>query len=150
MDLSRGYLDDDSNPGVNRTIRLTLCIGKIYIYLCIFIDYDRRNIVSGFQCVSFHITISMMIGMGLYIGLHYLRKCRCDPRVRAVSPAAVPQFIAVTIGYHNYLLVVQSTTQDQGYGRGGTPVFTGVFEPVARVTLYFSNENGLDSCFGAA
>ena len=23
--------------------------------------------------------------------------------------------------------------QDQGYGRGGTPIFTGVFEPLARV-----------------
>ena len=28
------------------------------------------------------------------------------------------------------------STYDQGYGRGGTPVFTGVFEPLARVTLY--------------
>ena len=25
---------------------------------------------------------------------------------------------------------------DQGYGRGGTPIFTGVFEPLARVALY--------------
>ena len=39
---------------------------------------------------------------------------------------------------------------DQGYGRGGTPVFTGVFEPLARVALYLTDENGLDSCFGAA
>ena len=39
---------------------------------------------------------------------------------------------------------------DQGYGRGGTPVFSGVFEPVARVTLYLPDENGLDTCFGAA
>ena len=39
---------------------------------------------------------------------------------------------------------------NQGYGRGGTPVFTGVFEPLARVTLYLTNENGLDSCFKAA
>ena len=39
---------------------------------------------------------------------------------------------------------------DQGYGRGGTPTFTGVFEPVARVTLYLTEENGLGSCFGAA
>ena len=38
---------------------------------------------------------------------------------------------------------------DQGYGRGGTPVFTGVFEPVARVTLYLTDENGLGTCFGA-
>ena len=38
----------------------------------------------------------------------------------------------------------------QGYGRGGTPVFTDVFEPPARVTLYITDENGLGSCFGAA
>ena len=40
--------------------------------------------------------------------------------------------------------------EDQGYCRGGTPVFTGVIEPLARVTLYLTDENGLDSCFGAA
>ena len=40
---------------------------------------------------------------------------------------------------HNRLPMV-----DQGYGRGGTPVFTGVFEPLARVTLYLTDENGLD------
>ena len=39
---------------------------------------------------------------------------------------------------------------DQGYGRGGTPVFTGVFKPVARVTLYLTDENGLGTCCGAA
>ena len=39
---------------------------------------------------------------------------------------------------------------DQGYGRGGTPVFTGVFKPLVRVTLYLTDENGLGSCFGAA
>ena len=39
---------------------------------------------------------------------------------------------------------------DQGYGRAGTPVFTGVFEPVARVTPYLTDENGLGTCFGAA
>ena len=39
---------------------------------------------------------------------------------------------------------------DQGYGRGGTPIFTGVFEPLARVTLYPTNEDGLGTCFGAA
>ena len=33
---------------------------------------------------------------------------------------------------------------------GGIPVFTGVFEPLARVTLYLTDENGLGSCFGAA
>ena len=31
---------------------------------------------------------------------------------------------------------------DEGYGRGGTPVFIGVFEPLARVTLYLTDENG--------
>ena len=41
-------------------------------------------------------------------------------------------------------------TEDQGYGRGGPPVFTGVFEPVARVALYLADENGFGSCFGAA
>ena len=34
---------------------------------------------------------------------------------------------------------------DQGYGRGGTPVFTGVFEPLARVTLYLTDGNDLGS-----
>ena len=36
---------------------------------------------------------------------------------------------------------------DQGYGRGGTPVFTSVFEPLARVALYLMDENGLGTCF---
>ena len=40
--------------------------------------------------------------------------------------------------------------EDQGYGRGGTPVFTCEFEQVARVTMYLTDDNGLDSCFGAA
>ena len=43
-----------------------------------------------------------------------------------------------------------SSRLDQGYGRGGTPTFTSVFEPVARVTLYLMDENGLGTCFGAA
>ena len=30
---------------------------------------------------------------------------------------------------------------DQGYGRGGTPLFTGVFEPLARVALYPTDED---------
>ena len=46
--------------------------------------------------------------------------------------------------------VVEASMSDQGYGRGGTPVFTGLFEPLARVTLYLKDENGLGSCFGAA
>ena len=41
-------------------------------------------------------------------------------------------------------------TADRGYGRGDTPVFTGAFEPVARVTLYLTDENGLGTCFGSA
>ena len=39
---------------------------------------------------------------------------------------------------------------DQGYSRGGTPIFTGVFEPLARVALYPTDEDGLETCFGAA
>ena len=39
---------------------------------------------------------------------------------------------------------------DQGYGRGGTPIFSGVFEPLARVALHLTDENGLGICFGAA
>ena len=39
---------------------------------------------------------------------------------------------------------------DQGYGRGGTPIFTGVFEPLARVALYPTDEDGLGICFSAA
>ena len=56
---------------------------------------------------------------------------------------------------HNNSFIKNGTPQnptglDHGYGRGGTPVFTGVFEPVARVTLYLTDENGLGTCFGAA
>ena len=39
---------------------------------------------------------------------------------------------------------------DQGYGRRGTPIFTGVFEPLARVALYPADEDGLGTWFGAA
>ena len=39
---------------------------------------------------------------------------------------------------------------DQGYGRGGTPFLTGVFEPLARVALYPTDEDGLGTWFGAA
>ena len=35
----------------------------------------------------------------------------------------------------------------QGYGTGGHLV---VFEPVVRVTLYLTDENGVGTCFGAA
>ena len=40
-------------------------------------------------------------------------------------------------------------SNDQGYGRGGTPIFTDVFEPLARVALYPTNEDGL-GLLGAA
>ena len=39
---------------------------------------------------------------------------------------------------------------DQGYGRGGTPIFNGVFEPLARVALYPTDEDGLGTWFAAA
>ena len=38
-----------------------------------------------------------------------------------------------------YLIATFTTlswSSDQGYGRGDTPIFTGVFEPLARVALY--------------
>ena len=43
-----------------------------------------------------------------------------------------------------------SIPRDQGYGRGGTPIFTGVFEPLARVALYPTDEDGLGTWFAAA
>ena len=49
---------------------------------------------------------------------------------------------------HNNVLLLVST--DQGYGRGGTPIFTGVFEPLARVALYPTDEDGLGTWFAAA
>ena len=39
---------------------------------------------------------------------------------------------------------------DQGYGRGGTPIFTGVFEPLARVALHPTDEDGSGTLFAAA
>ena len=39
---------------------------------------------------------------------------------------------------------------NQGYDRGGIPIFTDVFKPVARVALYPTDENGLGTCFGTA
>ena len=39
---------------------------------------------------------------------------------------------------------------DQGYGRGGTPILNGVFEPLARVALYPTDEDGLGTWFAAA
>ena len=49
-----------------------------------------------------------------------------------------------------HCVVLYKSRTDQGYGRGGTPVFSGVFEPVARVALFPTDENGLGSCFIAA
>ena len=46
--------------------------------------------------------------------------------------------------------LVKFVVADQGYGRGGTPIFTGVFEPVARVALYPTDEGGLGTYFSAA
>ena len=66
-------------------------------------------------------------------------------------PQGQPHFLCSTLidnVYGSYLFVF--SRNDQSYGRGGTPVFTGVFEPVARVTLYLTDENGLGTCFGAA
>ena len=45
---------------------------------------------------------------------------------------------------------INNSNADQGYGRGGTPIFTGVFEPLARVDLYPTDEDGLGTWFGAA
>ena len=39
---------------------------------------------------------------------------------------------------------------NQGYGRGGTRIFTDVFEPLARVALYPTDEDCLGTCIGAA
>ena len=39
---------------------------------------------------------------------------------------------------------------DQGYGRGGTAIFTGVFEPLARVALYPTDEDGFSGTWFAA
>ena len=39
--------------------------------------------------------------------------------------------------------------KDQGYGRGGTPIFTDVFEALARVALYPTDADGLGTCFDA-
>ena len=47
-------------------------------------------------------------------------------------------------------LAVDLLVNDLGDGRGGTPFFTGVFEPLARVALYPTDEDGLGTWFGAA
>ena len=48
------------------------------------------------------------------------------------------------------LMLMLYPGMDQGYGRGGTPIFTGVFELLTRVALYPTDEDGLGTCFGAA
>ena len=47
-------------------------------------------------------------------------------------------------------MLLYATVHDQGYGRGGTPIFTGVFEPLARVALYPTDEDGLGTWIAAA
>ena len=37
---------------------------------------------------------------------------------------------------HSFNIAYINGENDQGYGRGGTPIFSGVFEPLARVSLY--------------
>ena len=54
---------------------------------------------------------------------------------------------SIAVKFSSAVLILR---QDQGYGRGGTPIFTDVFEPLARVALYPTNEDGLGTCFGAA
>ena len=49
-----------------------------------------------------------------------------------------------------FTFAMMTLQMDQGYGRGGTPVFTSVFEPLARVALYLTDEKCLGSCFFAA
>ena len=44
---------------------------------------------------------------------------------------------------YTYRIILYFRTTDQGYGRGGTPIFTGVFEPLAQVALYPTDEDGL-------
>ena len=60
----------------------------------------------------------------------------------------------------NYLILVRNSSKQQRdssyartsscYSRGGTPIFTGVFEPLARVALYPTDEDGLGTRFAAA
>ena len=67
----------------------------------------------------------------------------CHPRK---TTTYVLRVVSITTHTHDR----HKSIQDQGHGRGGTPVFTGLFEPLARVTLYLTDENGLGSCFRAA
>ena len=67
------------------------------------------------------------------------------------SPTGISSYLHVVSKYltpnaHNTSLIMG----DQGYGRGGTPIFTVVFEPLARVAVYVTDEIGLGTCFGAA
>ena len=52
--------------------------------------------------------------------------------------------------HHSRELSNQHGVKDQSYGREGTPIFTGVFEPLARVALYPTDEDGLGTWFAAA
>ena len=64
--------------------------------------------------------------------------------------AGVHDIFYINIEIHSPYEIKEQVDTDQGYGRGGTPVFTDVFEPLAGVTLYLTDENCLGSCFGAA
>ena len=74
----------------------------------------------------------------------------------AASTTTFPAFFRLdTFGtgvYDRFInaVTILAGTGDQGHGRGGTPVFTGVFEPLARAALYLMDKNGLGTCFGAA
>ena len=53
--------------------------------------------------------------------------------------------------WHDIPPLICTVTADQGYGRGVTSIFTGgVFEPLARVALYPTDEDGLGTWFAAA
>ena len=76
---------------------------------------------------------------------------------------SISPFFVFLYGYPAKRAMIQKTGVKQGRAsacnigtllatktKGGTPVFTGVFESVARVTPYLTDENGLGTCFGAA
>ena len=87
-----------------------------------------------------------------------VRKCYRAHRSRVLwhgraEPTYVRKMIYPYPGYPRHWRTehpVVPGTGDQGCGRGGTPIFTGVFEPFARVALYPTDEDGLGICFGAA
>ena len=58
----------------------------------------------------------------------------------------VSDIIALVHTLHGHAGVGATTKATVG---GGTPNFSGVFEPFARVALYPTDEDGLGACFGA-